>query len=542
MSFQSLLFRLLLTFFIQFPLTLEAGNILIPSDSIHSNNNLTDSVNLIAVTSTSAGNNDSIPSLGINDAPLNSFKESLYEDSIIYALPPKKRFWRALGEGVFVNTVVWSADRWILGKDYYSKGWSTLKDNWKKGWSWDGDAFSTNFIDHPYHGNLYFTGARSSGCDFWMSSLLTALGSVEWEEIAETDFPSHNDLLSTTFGGAALGEVTLRLSNIILNNRKRGFSRVLRETLAFGIAPMRGINRMIDGDMWRHDETHYLYHDKSEIPYSIFLSAGCRWADTKASSTTTNPSLNIRIDYGKFGSVKHNKPFDCFVSEMTFNKNTSHIPLVSKFCINGRLHGWQIHEGEKSGSVFSINQDFEYYNNEQQESFKGDRLTLLSLTEPAALGPAFSFESSAFRHVTNANIVFLGGYTSDYYYRDYNMGSGFNVKLNNALRISDFLYFNFDTSFHYMFTWKGYEKDLIRKYKSEGKEEPYELKGLFRKAGDQAYATFFIINPRIDIKIFKNLYASAQYHYFTRCSVYKYFDNAKSHYSDFNLSITYKIE
>ena len=132
MSFQSLLFRLLLTFFIQFPLTLEAGNILIPSDSIHSNNNLTDSVNLIAVTSTSAGNNDSIPSLGINDAPLNSFKESLYEDSIIYALPPKKRFWRALGEGVFVNTVVWSADRWILGKDYYSKGWSTLKDNWKK--------------------------------------------------------------------------------------------------------------------------------------------------------------------------------------------------------------------------------------------------------------------------------------------------------------------------------------------------------------------------------------------------------------------------
>lgn len=538
------------TLFILFPSFLEAGNILIYPDSIPNNINpnhinLTDSDNLYNASSVSTLENETVsfPNYSLLRNNRLNFKDLQYKDSSNFVLPPKKRLWRAIGEGVFINTVVWSADRWILGKDYYSKGWSTIKDNWEKGWTWDGDAFSTNFIDHPYHGNLYFTGARASGCNFWMSSLLTALGSVEWEEIAETDYPAHNDLLSTTFGGAALGEVTMRLTDIILNNRSRGLRRVLKETLAFGIAPMRGINRMIDGDMWRHDETHYLYHDKSEIPYSIFLSAGCRWADTKASSTTTNPSFNIRIDYGKFGSVKHNKPFDCFTSEMTFNKNTTHIPLVSKFCINGRLHGWQIHEGEKSGSVFSINQDFEYYNNEQQESFKGDRLTLLSLTEPAALGPAFTFESPVFRHTTNTNLVFLGGYTSDNYYRGYNMGSGFNVKINNALRISDWIYLNFDAAFHYLFTWKGYEKDQIRKFRTEGKEEPYKFITLYnRKAGEKGRATFFVLNPRIDIKLFKNVYASAQYHYFTRSSVYKYYDNVRSHYSDFNLSVTYKLE
>lgn len=522
---------------------MDADNILISTDSISINSCHADSVdcvqeNLVVISDSNAS------FYRHHDRP-NVFKmnESLSNDSSIFAPKPKKRFWRALGEGVFVNTMVWSADRWILGKDYYSKGWSTIKDNWEKGWTWDGDAFSTNFIDHPYHGNLYFTGARSSGCDFWVSALLTALGSVEWEEIAETDFPSHNDLLATTFGGSALGEVTFRLSNIVLNNRKRGLNRVLRETLAFGISPMHGINRMIDGEMWRHDEKNYLYHDRSEIPYRIFLSAGCRWADTKASSTTTNPSLCIKIDYGKWGSTKQNQPFDCFLWDMNFNKNNSHIPLVSKFCINGRLHGWQIHEGKNSGSVFSINQDFEYYNNEQQERFKGDRRTLLSLTEPAALGPAYSFESPVFQHTINANVVFLGGYTSDYYHRDYNMGSGFNVKLNNSIKISDFIYLSFDAAFHYLFTWKGYEKDQIRKFRSEGKEEPYTfVTNAFRKAGEQGHATFFLLNPRIDIKLFKNLYASAQYQYLTRASVYKYFDNVKSHYSDFNLSVSYKIE
>ena len=384
----SLRFRLLFfTLFILFPCAMEAGNSLMLPDSIISYFSLHDSVERCQQNSLTTVENDSVSCFSIHVNTQNELNsnDSLVGDSSLFAISPKKRLWRAIGEGVFVNTLVWSADRWILGKDYYSKGWSTIKDNWEKGWTWDGDAFSTNFIDHPYHGNLYFTGARTSGCNFWLSSLLTALGSVEWEEIAETDFPAHNDLLSTTFGGAALGEVTLRLSNIILNNRKRGLNRVLRETLAFGITPMRGINRMIDGDMWRHSETHYLYHDKSEIPYHIFFSAGCRWADSKASNTTTNPSFNFRMEYGGFGSVKHNKPYDCFIADFNFNKNTTHIPLVSKFCINGRLHGWQIHEGKKSGSVFSINQDFEYYNNEQQESFKGDRLTLLSLTEPAAL-------------------------------------------------------------------------------------------------------------------------------------------------------------
>lgn len=468
---------------------------------------------------------------------------SVDNDSLRFHPDPKRRVWRAVGEGVFVNTFVWAADRWLLGKDYYSKGWSTFKDNLDKGWTWDGDAFSTNFIDHPYHGNLYFTGARTSGCDFWLSSLLTAIGSVEWEEVAETDFPAINDFFSTSFGGTALGEVTLRVSNLILNNRKRGVNRALRELLAFGISPMRGLNRMVDGDMWRHQDTHYLYHDKAEIPYRFMFSLGGRWADTKVTPTRCNMTFMLNIDYGRFGQTRQNRPYDCFLSRMRFNKAGTHVPLVSEFSINGRLHGWQLHQTEHSGSVFSINQDFNYYNNEQQERFKGDKRALLNLAETAAFGPAYTFEAPAFRHITTANAVLVGGYTSDHYYRCYNMGSGFNAKMLNAIRVSDILYLNLDASFHYLFTWKGYEKNQIRKFREEGAPQPYEFNPIvFREDGEKGHAVFFIFNPRLDIKLFKNIYATAQWQYYMRNSVYRHYQNVKSHYSDFNVSLTCKID
>lgn len=468
---------------------------------------------------------------------------AIQKDSAIYALPFKKNLWRGVGEGVFVNAFVWSADRWLLGKDYYSKGWPTLKKNLEEGWSFDSDAFPTNFIDHPYHGNLYFTGARTSGCNFWLSSLLTAIGSIEWEEVAETDYPSPNDLFSTTFGGAAIGEVAVRMTNIILNNKKRGFNRVLREVTSFGLAPMRGLNRMVDGDSWRHDESHYLYHDKQEIPYRIRFSTGGRWADTNRSSTRCNANVTILIDYGNWGSVRHNKPYDCFRSTMTFNKMGTHVPLVSEFCINGRLFGWQLSETENHTSVFSINQDFTYYNNEQQERFKGDVKTLLNLTESAALGPAYTLTTKPTTHMFTSNLVFMGGYTSDYYYRNYNMGSGFNIKTYNELRVSKIVSLNLDASFHYLFTWKGYEKDQVRHFDSQGLQQPYIFnfkKG--RKGGDKSYATFIVFAPRLDLKLFSNIYASAQWKFFVRNSIYKYHKNVRTNYSDLQLSLTFLVD
>ena len=72
-----------------------------------------------------------------------------------------------------------------------------------------------------------------------------------WELAAENNPPAINDLIATTVGGVALGEVTSRLSRLPLDDRTRGWKRFFREFLSTAISPMRGLNRIISGDAWK---------------------------------------------------------------------------------------------------------------------------------------------------------------------------------------------------------------------------------------------------------------------------------------------------
>lgn len=68
-------------------------------------------------------------------------------------------------------------------------------------------------------------------------------------------------------GGMALGEITHRVSDIILDDRQRGFGRFLREAAAFVINPMKGIARLARGDAWRVKSTHFFFF-RSILAYS----------------------------------------------------------------------------------------------------------------------------------------------------------------------------------------------------------------------------------------------------------------------------------
>ncbi|SDG42104.1 DUF3943 domain-containing protein [Mucilaginibacter sp. P25] len=103
-------------------------------------------------------------------------------------------------------------------------------------WTWDNGAFGTNQFAHPYHGSLYFSAFRANGYTFWQSVPPTLIGSYIWEAAAEKQYPSPNDFINTCFGGIALGEMTYRLSNQIVNNHTRGFKRQFSEILALMVA------------------------------------------------------------------------------------------------------------------------------------------------------------------------------------------------------------------------------------------------------------------------------------------------------------------
>ncbi|MCC6967092.1 MAG: DUF3943 domain-containing protein [Nitrospira sp.] len=85
-------------------------------------------------------------------------------------------------------------------------------------WVLDNDQFSVNQFLHPYSGSVYFGLARSSGLNFWKSSLYSVAGSFLWEIGGEKTNPSINDMIATPIGGTFLGEPLFRMTNLLLES------------------------------------------------------------------------------------------------------------------------------------------------------------------------------------------------------------------------------------------------------------------------------------------------------------------------------------
>ena len=75
----------------------------------------------------------------------------------------------------------------------------------------DDDEFYTNQLLHPFQGSYPFAAARSAGLGFWESFPYAFLSSLAWELAGETEQPAINDQLTTSIGGAVVGELLHRL-------------------------------------------------------------------------------------------------------------------------------------------------------------------------------------------------------------------------------------------------------------------------------------------------------------------------------------------
>jgi hypothetical protein len=109
--------------------------------------------------------------------------------------------------------------------------------NMKQGWVWDLDDFLVNQVGHPYQGSNYFNAARANGLSFWESAGLTAFGSATWEFFGETNRASVNDLINTTLGGIAMGEMFHRTAWLVRDTRATGRRHVLKEIAAMASTP-----------------------------------------------------------------------------------------------------------------------------------------------------------------------------------------------------------------------------------------------------------------------------------------------------------------
>jgi hypothetical protein len=206
--------------------------------------------------------------------------------------------------------------------------------NMEQGWVWDLDEFLVNQIGHPYQGNNYFNAARANGLSFWESAGLTAFGSGTWEYFGETNHASLNDLINTTLGGIALGEMFHRAAWLVRDTRATGRGRLWREIGATAIDPVTGVKRFLSGDSSRVSDK-----PAEMVPTQLggLASAGVlfRGTNTKAFDSAGKPFLELDLLYGDPTKGTSRTPYDAFGVLLRFGGGGG----FSEAKVRGRLLG-----------------------------------------------------------------------------------------------------------------------------------------------------------------------------------------------------------
>lgn len=463
---------------------------------------------------------------------------SLPTDSI-YAPPLPKRPWRAAIETVGLNVGVWAFDRYVLQEDFAKISIHTIKDNINNGFVWDNDQFSTNLFAHPYHGSLYFNTARSNGMNFWESAPYAFGGSLMWEIAAEREPPALNDLIATTVGGIALGEFTHRMSSLVLDDSKRGFPRFVSEFFGTLISPVRGLNRMISGDMWKVKRKHYKYHNYEKLPVHMEISSGNRYlaSDTRLFKGEHNPYLEFRTVYGDPTDKENDQPYDYLAASVTFGLSPNQ-PIISNVNLLGKLWSTPVKTSSKADIVFGIYQHFNYYDSEEVSD--GSGLIPYKISEAASVGPGIicrfpnvlpkmNIEQDVF-----LSGILLGGGLTDYYNvidRNYNLGSGYSAKSRTIVQLGRLACIDFQAQLYQIFTWKGYEdKDLEN-------TNPLYLNA----QGDKGNTVFVVLNPVYELSLTKHFKASFEIAYYLRHTHYAYHEDVRSKTVETRLGVTYRF-
>ena len=450
----------------------------------------------------------------------------VFADSTM-ALPTPKRPWQALAEVTGVNVFVQLFDRYVTSEEFAQTTLRSIKRNFTDGMVWDNDFFITNMFMHPYHGNLYFNAARTNGLSFWESAPFSLLGSAMWEFLGETEPPAINDIIATTCGGMAIGEMTHRLSLTVLDDRDRGFNRFLREAVATIVNPIQGLHRIFSGDAWRVKNRHYRYHDFNKTPLDVSFTVGWRYlADDGALFRGLHaPYINATLTYGtSVDADKHTQPYDFFDIELNSAFGGGQ-PMVNTLNILGRLWSTPILDKKDMAGEFGIYQHFNYYDAKPIED--ASELTPYRISEAAGFGPGFILSLPQMGALSKmeqrifVSGILLGGTKSDYFNvieRDYNMGSGFSIKSSTKLDFGKFGRIILNAKYFRLWTWKGYEDKNLQAY-VDGTADLHYL----NVQGDNSNAALLVINPVIEMHLSRQWSITLSGAYYGRRTHYNYY-------------------
>lgn len=318
-------------------------------------------------------------------------------------------------EGEAYNLAFLHFDKYILKADYAQVTFESIERNLKFGTGWDNDAVGINFVGHPAQGAVYHIINRLNGMSFWGSLPIAFINSSTWELFCETEPPSLNDFLTTTWNGVVLGEALWRIGNYAVY-------KSARKRVDFSLKA--GLNARTVTELSR---------------------SGTPGAGFGASAT-------LDIVYGDRMHVKNNAPMNFFDLHLTAAAGTGQSP-VSEFTLLSRLWGLEL-ETKKGEAIFGIYDNASVF---LSESWTQNR-SPYRCAEGASVGPGIIYRSNGFTTGAFFGATLIGAATTDYYDvydRDYNFGSGYSVKSLNSYKPSDTFTLEFNLRHYQLFTYWG---------------------------------------------------------------------------------------
>jgi hypothetical protein len=400
---------------------------------------------------------------------------------------PRKHPLRAVLEGVATNVFMNRVDAWVFNSynaldGYWARvGPRTWSQNIRLGWVWDTDDFMTNMFLHPYHGATYFRFGRTNGLDFWESTPLTFLGSLEWEYFAETTRPSLNDLYNTSFGGIVMGEVTHRLLAMIRDNRARGWGRALREVAAVPIDLPGSVNRLLTGDATR---VYANAADREPGAFGLRLQGGVQAGADSISAHRRSVAGTVLLDvaYGDPFAERYTRPFDVF--QVRLRASTSG-RIVNKMRVQGRLYARELTDPAADVRwIFTVAQKMEYDANPAYNY--GAQSLELGFVSGFALGTGLDVQTALYAEGIMMGAVDAPAGDTAGSGRTYDFGPGVGFDVSASFRIKTFQVLSARWHWAYLHSVSGSSADHYIQFPSLEATVP-----LTRSLGIGAYAGWY---------------------------------------------------
>lgn len=405
---------------------------------------------------------EKLDSAEITYKTLKSSNDQKFDSLDIFKLKPdsefpvrEKKFIRAGSEWLLTQAFPASFNRFITKDPYSYISFKNFINHQRiSAWDWDDNQFSTNHIDHPYHGQLYFNSFRSNGYNLLQSSIATAAGSYIWETAGETQSPSINDFVNTTFGGILLGEMLHRVSRNIIGRGRNGRHRKGNEFTAFLVNPVNGLNRFLDGKLSSVDD--YYAVDSSEIRASI--DVGARRFDSRFGNLLdrgkTSSFLRLQLHYSN-GEHNYKRPFDQFNVNLEMGKGDS--SLINAVNVHATIYGTDFFSTPRGEYYGLLTAHYDFYNNDA--FFYGAQSLNYNL-----IGE-YEYKNSTLRTNVAGGAVLLAAVPDPYLLygdsRNYNYGSGLGYRFNGVLNLGERLLFTANYNGGIFYTISGNDSHYL---------------------------------------------------------------------------------